>query len=67
MMTKPTINELLNKIDNRYRLVIAVSRRARQIADGSVVLTSVKEESPVTLAAYEVVESKLILIEEENN
>ena len=32
MMVKPTVSELLTKVDNRFRLVIATSKRARQIA-----------------------------------
>ena len=30
MMVKPTVNELLEKAENRYALVIATSKRARQ-------------------------------------
>ena len=51
MIVKPTVTELLKKAKNRYELVIATSRRARQIAMGDEPLTKVKEESPVTLAA----------------
>ena len=32
MMVKPTVAELLKKAKNRYELVIATSKRARQIA-----------------------------------
>ena len=32
MMVKPTVQELLTKAKNRYELVIATSKRARQIA-----------------------------------
>ena len=53
MMVKPTVQELLTKAKNRYELVIATSKRARQIASGAEVKTKVKEESPVTLAANE--------------
>ena len=51
MMVKPTVQELLKKAKNRYELVIATSKRARQIASGAEVKTKVKEESPVTLAS----------------
>ena len=53
MMVEPPV------IDNRFRLVIVTSKRARQIAAGSTPLTSVKEESPVTLAANEIAEGKV--------
>ena len=36
MMVKPSVQELLEKVDNRYRLVIVTSKRARQIAEGKV-------------------------------
>ena len=51
MMVKPTVKELLEKIDNRFELVVVTAKRARQIADGAEVLTDVDEEAPVTLAA----------------
>ncbi len=59
MMVVPTVTSLLENVDNRFRLVIITSKRARQIAAGSTVLTNVKEESPVTLAANEIAEGKV--------
>ena len=67
MMVKPTVAELLKKAKNRYELVIATSKRARQIAEGAVVKTKVKEESPVTLAANEIAEGKVTIIRDEDN
>ena len=58
MIVRPTITQLLTKANNRYELVIATARRARQIAAGAEVKTDVKEESPVTLAANEIAEGK---------
>ena len=46
MIIKPTVTELLEKIDNRFELVILVSKRARQI-------------SAVTIAANEIAEGKV--------
>ena len=59
MIVKPTVKELLEHAENRFALVIATSRRARQIADGEKKLTNVDEESPVTLAANEINEGKV--------
>lgn len=67
MMVKPSVTELLTKADNRYELVIATARRARQIALGDTAMTNVKEESPVTLAANEIAEGKVIIEKEEQN
>ena len=59
MMVKPSVQELLEKVDNRYKLVIVTSKRARQIASGDACMTKVKEKSPVTLAANEIAEGKV--------
>ena len=59
MMVKPTVKELLTKVDNRFELVVITAKRARQIANGSEVLTDVNEESPVTIAANESAEGKV--------
>lgn len=59
MMVEPNVTDLLKKVDNRYELVIATSKRARQIASGSKPLTKVHEESPVTLAVNEIAEGKV--------
>ena len=59
MMVKPSVQELLKKVDNRYRLVIVTSKRARQIAEGDLCMTRVDEKSPVTLAANEIAEGKV--------
>ena len=67
MIVKPTVTELLKKSKNRYELVIATSKRARQIAMGEEPLTKVREESPVTLAANEIAEGKVTVIREEIN
>ncbi len=62
MIVKPTVGELLTKAQNRYELVIATARRARQIAGGDETKTKVKEESPVTLAANEIAEGKVTIV-----
>ena len=61
MMVKPTVQELLKKAKNRYELVIATSKRARQIASGAEPTTKVKSNSSVTLATNEVAEGKVVL------
>ena len=62
MMVKPSITDLLKIIDNRFELIVATSKRARQIADGSTPLTKVEEESVVTLAVNEIAEGKVTVI-----
>lgn len=59
MMVKPTVTDLLKKVDNRFGLVIVTAKRARQISDGDTVLTNKVEDSNVTLAAVEIAEGKV--------
>ena len=61
MIVKPTVNELLEHAENRFALVIATSRRARQISNGDEKLTNADEESSVTLAANEINEGKVTI------
>ena len=65
MIVKPTVNELLEHAENRYALVIAASKRAREIAKGDEPLTSTDEKSPVTIAANEISEGKVKIVEKE--
>ena len=55
------------KVDNRFELVVATSKRARQIAEGDKKLTSVDEQAPVTIAANEIAEGKVRVIKEESS
>ena len=64
MMVKPTVSELLTKVDDRYKLVIVTSKRARQLANGAEPLTDKEEPSTVTLAAQEIAEGKVRILEE---
>lgn len=65
MMVKPTTAELLTKVDSKFRLVIATSKRARQIAQGDEKLTTIDESAPVTIAANEIAEGKVKIETEE--
>ena len=62
MMVKPTVTELLTKAQNRFQLVVATAKRARQLADGVEPLTNKREESVVTLAAVEIAEDKVKVV-----
>ena len=67
---KPSINEVLAKIDNRYYLVGTVAKRAREIVDGNepYVDSKVNQGKPVMLATEEIAEGKVtyrLLTEEE--
>ena len=59
MIVKPSVTDLLKVSKNRYELVIATAKRARQIASGAPIYTEKKEDSPVTQAAIEIAEGKV--------
>ncbi len=61
MIVKPTVKELLNHAENRYALVIAVSKRAREIAKNEKNMD--EEKKPVTIAANELAEGKVIVVD----
>ncbi|MBR3132504.1 MAG: DNA-directed RNA polymerase subunit omega [Clostridia bacterium] len=64
-MVNPTINELLDVIDDRYKLVIVTSKRARQLSNGDKPLTDKEEPNSVTLAAREIAEGKVSIINDD--
>ena len=61
MMTKPSVAELLEKVDNRYLLVIATAKRARQIAAGSEPLVATDDVAPDSIAADEIEAGKVTI------
>lgn len=70
----PPIDELLQRVDNKYQLVIFASRRARQINDyyadlhdgnlfgnvGPLVDSSI-DDKPLSIALHEINEQKLLM------
>ena len=66
MLVKPTVPELLRESGkNRYSLVIATAKRARQISGGSNPMTNEDEASPITFAADEIGEGKVKVLDEQ--
>ncbi len=61
MMVEPTVTDLLKKINNRFKLVVATSKRARQLSGGKEPLVNKQEASTVTLAADEIAEGKVTI------
>ena len=53
-MINPSIMDLLQKVDDRYSLVIVTSKRARQLIDGREPLVVTKSKKPLTIAINEV-------------
>lgn len=67
MIVKPTVNDLLKHAENRFALVIATSKRARQIANGAEKLIETDETSPVTVAANEINEGSVQIVENQDD
>ena len=65
MLFKPTVPQLLTKGENRYRLVIASAKRARQIFAGSQPLVETDDTAPVTVAADEIMAGALKIYNED--
>lgn len=53
-MIEPSVVDLLEKIHDRYSLVMLTSKRARQIIEGSEPKISVDSNKPLTIAINEI-------------
>jgi len=62
MMVNPSVTDLLKLVDNRYSLVIATAKRARQIEAGGTILTAKDDKVSVTVAANEIAEGKVHIV-----
>lgn len=73
-IVEPPIDELLDKVDSKYQLVIFAAKRARQInsyysdlGDGQIyeqvgpLVPSTVDEKPLSIALREIHEGKLVL------
>ncbi len=58
-MLYPSINELLDKVESRYTLVVVTAQRARQIIDGEGVKVEPSSKKPVSIATQEIFEGKI--------
>lgn len=64
-MINPSVVNLLNKVENRYSLVVAASKRARQLIDGSEPLIQTDSVKPVTVAVKEI-DADALYVKEDN-
>ncbi len=62
MINKPNVEELLKNCKNRYELVTAISKRARQITAGSTPKVVNKGISQVTTASMEFDQNKYSIL-----
>lgn len=59
MMTRPPLESLLEKIENKYALVVAVAKRARVLKEGQLPMVDVASSNPVTVALEEIAAGKI--------
>lgn len=63
-MIKPIADLILTPDQSRYSLVVAISKRAREIAEDAEKNRMILEEKPVQLAVQEFVDHKFTMIEQ---
>ncbi|MDD2446572.1 MAG: DNA-directed RNA polymerase subunit omega [Tissierellia bacterium] len=58
-MLNPSLKEFLIAGESKYTLATVISKRARQIIEGSKPLIETNSQKPVTIALEELLEGKL--------
>jgi DNA-directed RNA polymerase subunit omega len=58
-MARITVEDCLDKVDNRFHLVLVAARRARQLATGYEPLVPWENDKPTVVALRELAEGKL--------
>lgn len=58
-MINPSIVSLLEKVDNRYSLIVLTAKRSRELIDGARPLVDMDSTKPVTIAINEINEGKI--------
>ena len=58
-MARITVEDCLDKVENRFHLVLVASKRARQIAMGNEPLVAWENDKPTVVALREIAESKI--------
>lgn len=66
MMHRPSANDILQKGQSYYSLVIGVAKRAREIAEEAEEEGTILLEKPVQLAVEEIARGEYKIVEREN-
>ena len=53
-MARITVEDCLNRIDNRFEMVLTATKRARQIANGAEPMVEEENDKPTVLALREI-------------
>lgn len=60
MMIKPAIDQLIEKVDSKYTLVVASAKRARELMNGKPKQVDTHTNKPVSVALEELSAGKLL-------
>ena len=55
-MARITVEDCLDNVDNRFQLVLAAAKRARQIANGAAAMVEEENDKPTVIALREIAE-----------
>lgn len=58
-MARITVEDCLDKIDNRFELVLTATKRARQIGNGAEPMVQEENDKPTVLALREIAEGHI--------
>ncbi len=58
-MIRPPIETLLERVPNKYALVMLAAKRARELAVGQLPLVDVDSQNPVTIALEEIAAARV--------
>jgi DNA-directed RNA polymerase subunit omega len=58
-MARVTVEDCLDKVENRFQLVLLASKRARQLAMGAEPLLEWENDKPTVMALREIAEDKI--------
>ena len=64
-MLRPAVNQIISKNESCYSLVIAVAKRAREIAGDAQENGEILNDKPVSLALDEIINGKYEIVESE--
>ena len=58
-MKQPSLDNLMQKVDSKYTLVVLTAKRARAITEGALPYIETQSKKPVSIAMEEVANDKV--------
>ena len=60
-MARITVEDCLNRIDNRFEMVLTATKRARQVANGAEPMVEEENDKPTVIALREIADGLIDL------